>query len=160
MIESDDGAVGEILFEGYGFLAEPDGLTDEELERLLDERCSGGYVALVRRRYDCLVAEAAGAVVGFIAVGASSIEELWVRPSRHRQGVGTALFRRAQQALAGRGQVKMTVSTTGCGVPFYEAMGMRIVGEREVTFGPLRGRRLAVLEKKLAGRADVRGGRE
>ena len=62
MTESDDAAVGEIVSEGYRFIAEPDGLTDEELERLLDERCSGGYVALVRGRYDCFVAEAAGAV--------------------------------------------------------------------------------------------------
>lgn len=84
-----------------------------------------------------------------VAFGGCHIEELFVLPSQHRRGVGAALFSHAEQLVRDAGHCRMTVTTTGYGHPFYEAMGMQIVGSKRVAFGPLEGRELVLLEKAL-----------
>ena len=59
-------------------------------------------------------------IMGIIAVSGNNIEELWVQPECHRQGIGTALFNHAQQSVRKEGCAQLTVSTTGYGIPFYE----------------------------------------
>ena len=88
-------------------------------------------------------------MIGMVAVCGASIEELWVHPSHHRRGIGRELFRHTEQSARKAGHPKLIVSTTGYGKPFYEAMGMQVVGKARVTFGPLVGRELTVLEKTL-----------
>jgi ribosomal protein S18 acetylase RimI-like enzyme len=55
------------------------------------------FAGLVQRA-DVTVAEADGAVVGFLAQAAQEIDHLYVDPAHHRQGHGTALLRMAQAA--------------------------------------------------------------
>jgi len=144
MVQQDDARVSWILSRCYDLIAKPDGLTPEQHGRMIAERCQPEHVSELRARFACHVAEQNGTVVGFIAVSAGHIEELFIDPDFHRQGAATALFRTAE--LLGHGRV-LTVDTTGYGILFYQAMGMRIAGTRTVSFGPLEGRELTRLEK-------------
>ena len=44
------------------------------------------------------MAEADGQVVAFLALAGDEVDHLYVHPDQHRQGLGTALLRHAQQA--------------------------------------------------------------
>ena len=149
MTESDVKSVSDLISAGYRFIAEPDGITDQQLKRLLEERCLPKHVRAIRNRFYCSVAEVEGRVVGLIALCGHNIEELWVLPEYHRQGIGTVLFQHAEQSIANSGHGKVAVLTTGYGKPFYQAMGMEVVDHRKVTIGPLVGRELVLLEKHL-----------
>jgi len=149
MTESDDTIITQLRAAGYRFIAGPDGFTDEQLEFLLRDRCGLDYTAWAREKWPCYVAEDDGEVVGTIAVGDNVIEELWVSPAHHRKGSGTALFRKAEELIRQAGYKTMTVSTSGYGRPFYEAVGMKVAGYKIVPNGPLAGRRHMVLEKAL-----------
>lgn len=145
MTEQDDVPVSRIVSDCYRLIAEPDGLTPEQCDGLIAERCQPEHMSINRDRYTCHVAEQNGIVAGFIAASGSNIEELFVDPDQHRCGIATALF---QTVEADCQPPALTVNTTGFGVPFYESMGMSIVGKRLVTFGPLEGRELLQLKKE------------
>jgi ribosomal protein S18 acetylase RimI-like enzyme len=145
----DDSAISGLMAAGYRFIAGPDGITDEQLDRLLRERCTENDAATIRARWECLMAEIDGQVAGTIAFSEDEIQNLWVHPDFHRRGVGSALFAAAEAVIRKTGQRRMWVRTTGYGRPFYEAMGMTFVGLRPSAFGPLKGRKITVLEKVL-----------
>ncbi len=149
MRASHDRQVSNLVSACCRLMAEPDGFTEEQLNNMLKERCLPEHIAAIRDRFDCWVAEQDRRVAGYVALCGYSIEELWVRPSYHRQGVGTALFEHAEQEVRQAGYGKLAALTTGYGIPFYEAMGMQVVGRRRVTFGPLEGRQLTALAKAL-----------
>jgi len=149
MTESDESIVAELRATGYRFIAGPDGFTDEQLENLLRDRCGLEYTASARQQWPCYVAEDNGEILGTIAVGDNVIQELWVSPAHHRKGIATALFRLAEELIRQAGHSTMTVSTSGYGRPFYEAMGMKLVRHYVVPNGPLEGRRHLMLEKEL-----------
>lgn len=153
MTECDAPAVSRIVSECYRLIARPDGLSDVQLNAMLEERCRPEHMLALYSRFHCFVAEMQETLAGLIAVGGDNIEELFVDPSCHRRGIGKALFKHAEQRVRTDGHRKMTVSTTGYGRPFYEAMGMRVCGTRRVTFGPLQGRDLVVLEKRTCPNA-------
>jgi predicted N-acetyltransferase YhbS len=146
--EADDHAISDIICEGYRFLAGPDGITDEQLAGLVRAH-SVARAAEIRALWECFVAEKDGQVVGMIAFSEDEIQNLWVRPHFHRRGTGSALFRVAEAAIQETGQPRMRVHTTGYGTPFYEAMGMTIVGKRRIDIGPMVGGETTVLEKRL-----------
>jgi GNAT superfamily N-acetyltransferase len=142
MVETDDVPVSRVVSECYSFIAGPDGISRSQLARLIAERCQPEHMAAHRRRLACHVAEVDGQVAGFIAFSAGRIEELFVHPKHHRSGIATALFRKAESECGGS---TLTVGTTGYGLPFYQAMGMRVTGKRLVTIGPLAGRQVTEL---------------
>ena len=146
MTESDDLPVSEIVAACYHLIAEPDGITPAQLDRMIAERCQPRHMAFHRDNFTCYVAELDGTVTGFVAASTNNIEELFVDPEHHRCGTATALFQQAETDCA---DSILTVSTTGFGVPFYEAMGMHVTGRRLVTFGPLEGKELIELKKEL-----------
>jgi len=147
MTVSDDDAVADLRAAGYRFIAGPDGFTDDQVAQLLRDRCGLDYTAWARQQWSCFVAEEDGQILGTIAVGGNAIEELWVSPAHHRTGIGSALFRLAEELIRQAGHETMIVSTSGYGRPFYEAMGMTVAGDKIVPNGPLAGRRHLVLEK-------------
>ncbi len=151
MVETDDAPVSRVVSECYGFIAEPDGITRSQLTLLLAERCQPEHMAAHRRRLACHVAEVDGQVAGFIACSEGRIEELFVHPKHHRSGIATALYRKAESECR---QAKLTVGTTGYGLPFYLAMGMRVTGKRLVTIGPLAGRQVTELERGVVRAGD------
>lgn len=152
MRECDDHPVSRILCECCRLVAEADGFTPEQHARMLSERCQPKHMSGHRARFTCYVAEWNGSVAGFIAGSGGNVEELFVDPRRHRRGIATALFRELESDCQGS---VLTVSTTGFGVPFYEAMGMHVTGRRRVTFGPLEGREVIQLEKKRPKAAET-----
>lgn len=144
MTRADDAVVSRIMSECYRLISPPDGLTGTQLDRMLSERCRPEHAAMNRTRFTCYVAEFEDSIAGFVAISENRIEELAVSPKHHRRGIATALFHIAENSCQGP---RLMVGTTGYGVPFYEAMGMRMTGKRLVTFGPLEGRELIQLEK-------------
>ena len=86
-----------------------------------------------------LVAEAAGALVGFVAFGPAhdpesfkagdwEIHNIHVEPSRHGQGIGRLLFERAIRACREHGAAGVmlwVVKTNAKARAFYDHMGMR-----------------------------------
>jgi ribosomal protein S18 acetylase RimI-like enzyme len=86
------------------------------------------------------VAALGGAVVGTVLGGYDGhrgwVYSLAVKPQCQRRGVGTALVRRLEQALAGRGclKVNLQVRSSNAGVvAFYEKLGYAV--EPRVSMG-------------------------
>ena len=149
MAKPDAQAVSDLVSGCYRFLAGHEGYARAQFDSLLRERCSAGCIQAWLQRYDCFVACSTGAVLGVVAVRGNEIEELFVRPQNHREGVGTRLFTRAERIIRNGGHRKVVVATSGYGVPFYQRMGAHISGAVRCRFGPLKGRVLVVLEKPL-----------
>jgi GNAT superfamily N-acetyltransferase len=151
MRPSDASVVSQIVAAGYRFLAEQEGFSSDQLQRLLSERCTEGTVRDGwLRQWDCYVAEAAGEVIGALALAGNEIAELFVSPSHLREGIGTALFRHAEDRMRVAGCRELTLRCAARGArPFYKAMGMTLRGERPCSFGPLEGWPLADYEKDL-----------
>jgi ribosomal protein S18 acetylase RimI-like enzyme len=87
-----------------------------------------------------LVAERAGEVVGTIMAGYDGhrgwIYRVAVDPRHQRQGIGTALVRRAEVELIARGapKINLQVRTSNCQVvAFYEQLGYAV--EERVSMG-------------------------
>lgn len=83
-------------------------------------------------------------VVGAIGGGMTGPEEaevfvLYLLPSRRREGIGTMLLDHLTEIQRAKGAKRQWVSVTkgnGKGIPFYEARGFRLAGEREAHFNP------------------------
>jgi GNAT superfamily N-acetyltransferase len=79
--------------------------------------------------WQVIVADSAGSVVGFVAISpaAAVLEQIFVAPDCHRQGIGTALLAAARQAMPSG----FTLWTHGDNVraaDFYKDMGMTLLG--------------------------------
>jgi ribosomal protein S18 acetylase RimI-like enzyme len=83
-------------------------------------------------------------VVGAIGGGMTGPEEaevfvLYVLPSRRGEGIGTRLLDHLSDIQRTKGVKKQWVSVTMGnmkGIPFYEARGFRLVGDREAHYNP------------------------
>ena len=151
MSEADALPVSEIVSTDYRLLAERDGFTAEQLHRLLAERCSAAYLREGwLTRWDCFVVEAETGIVGAVAIAGNEIAELWVIPACHRRGIGSMLFRYAEQRMREAGHRLLTLHcATLSAKPFYTAMGMTIEGSQPCTNGPLQGHPITCYRKKL-----------
>jgi GNAT superfamily N-acetyltransferase len=72
------------------------------------------------------VAESAGAVVAFLSVEQKMLEHLYVHPSFHSQGIGTALLDKAFE-LAPGGLKLYTFARNEVARRFYERRGFRAI---------------------------------
>lgn len=70
-----------------------------------------------------------GIVKGFIRVNGEEIEKLFVEPSFHGQGIGSALLTYALQNTAGNRLLVLEKNTNA--VRLYERHGFRATGERQ-----------------------------
>lgn len=107
----------------------------------------GRYV----REHGVFVADAGGAVAGFVAVEAGpppEISHLWVDPEWQGMGVGRALVDRAVRFGRRRGWRAFRIEADPNAVPFYEKLGAARIGEVDA---PVLGtpRTLPVLELPL-----------
>jgi GNAT superfamily N-acetyltransferase len=151
MTESDALAVSQIVASCYRLLTEREGYSEEQLTRLLAECCSE---AVIRERWvqqwECYAAEWEGSVVGALAIERNDVAELWVSPEHHRKGIGTALFKTAEQCIAQAGFRTLTLCCAAHGArPFYEAMGLKAVDTQPCRFGPLEGWPLTYYSKQI-----------
>lgn len=89
-----------------------------------------------------LVAEMAGAVVGFITVLPAEnplqmeLEDLFVAPSAWRRGVGTQLLVAAERRALAEGARRLHVVASRRARAFYEKSGFGLIGLVETDFEP------------------------
>jgi len=154
MAESDIKAVSEIVSEDYKYLAEREGFSSEQLEQLLTERSSQIAIDSWFVNWQCFVTELNGNVIGALAIGQNEIEELWVHPQYHSQGIGTAMFRKAENIIAKAGYTELTLCSAAVSArQFYVAMGAEVIEQKLCSFGPLVGWLLTHYRKKISSSA-------
>ena len=149
MISGDVVAVSKVMRACNEFLAEQEGYSSCQRERMIADRCSEEWVRQTTAQSETYVAESDGRILGLIGLEGNEIAELWVDLGSHRRGIGTRLFSEAERILRSRGHAVLTVHTTGYAVPFYQAMGAHVVGSKPCDSGPLHGWMLTYLEKEL-----------
>lgn len=98
------------------------------------------------------VAEIGNRIVGMLEIvpegHAAELRMIFVEPDAMRLGVGRALWRHAEAAARSLGAERLELDADPNAVPFYEKMGMRIVGESPS--GSIPGRMLPRMAKRLA----------
>jgi predicted N-acetyltransferase YhbS len=99
-----------------------------------------------------LVARESGRIIGMVAVAGDRITKLYVSPDRTGQGVGRSLYEDAESLIRGSGHRHVKLGAFPTAVPFYERMGLSVVGEWAAT-GPLAGRKMVLMEKELGSGA-------
>ena len=150
MTESDAPAVSRIVSGGYAYLTKHEGYTADQAGRLLAERSSAASIQSWPSGWRCFVAESDIGIVGVLAVDRNEVAELWVDTSHHRTGIGTALFKKAEQIISEQRFPDLTVHCAGSSMhPFYEAMGCVVVGVQPCADGPLAGWPLTLFRKEL-----------
>ncbi len=77
----------------------------------------------------------------------TEVRMIFVEPGLVRSGVGRALWRHAEARARVHGAARLALDADPNAVPFYERMGMRIVGESPS--GSIPGRMLPRMEKEL-----------
>jgi len=150
MTKSDIKSVSEIVSDDYKYLAKQEGFSPEQLNRLLTERCSQIAIGRWFVAWQCFVTELNGNIVGAFAIEQNEIEELWVHLQHLRHGIGTAMFREAEQMIAKAGYTELTLCCAAVSArPFYKALGAEVVEEKLCSGGPLVGWPLTYYRKKL-----------
>jgi GNAT superfamily N-acetyltransferase len=148
MKDSDVVEVSELLWSCYTALGEKEGLSADQTEYLCSQR---GSEACVRRESQCqryLVEHQGGRIVGMVAVAGDTIAKLYVSPEYSGRGVGRSLYEAAETMIREHGHPRVWLGAFPTAVPFYERMGLSVVGEKAAT-GPLAGRKMMLMEKKL-----------
>jgi len=132
MQEEDCSEVSRVVCTSFQWVADREGVTRERLNYYLSERGSEDAIRSQFQEYQCLVACAGQTIVGMVAVKGNEVTKLYVEPQFHRQGIGTMLFNAAQRIIMRAGHKEMVLGTAfDSSIPFYEAMGMSIVGRKE-----------------------------
>ncbi len=132
MNEEEISQVSELLCVCYRWLAQKEGFTDDELKGLLEFRGSRETVRKESQQELYLVACKRELVVGMVALRDNEITKFYVDPEHHCQGIGAALFRASEQIIRNKGYSEMTLFAIGTTpIPFYQAMGMSVVGHKQ-----------------------------
>ncbi|HXA47028.1 MAG TPA: GNAT family N-acetyltransferase [Burkholderiaceae bacterium] len=150
MMQTDDERICEISADCYRFAARVGDFTDAQMESSLLTHGTLAHVASLRTNGIASVAELNGQLVGVIATLENSVQALLVATAAHGMGVGHALFRHAEAAMANAGHQTLTLKTRPSAIPFYLKMGMEFAGHWTPPAGPLAGVELTVLGKSLA----------
>ena len=125
-----------MLFDGAGLrfdVPEPNAFTYRERARFSASLATGGATIAI---------DAQGFAVGFVALGALDaqpyVEQLSVRPSHMRRGIGASLLDRAFAQSRAQGNHPLWLTTYGhleWNRPFYERHGFTLVAESECAPG-------------------------
>ena len=91
-----------------------------------DEETRDWVEHVVLRRLRTWVAAEDDAVLGFATLGPGTLEHLYLRPDRLRQGIGSRLFRQAQAGSPG-GFTLHVFARNAPARAFYERHGCRVV---------------------------------
>ena len=153
MTAADEEAVSDLLCACYRWIAEPEGYTEEQVGFLLSQRGSLETVRRESRGQQYLVARRGTSLLGMVAVSGDQITKLYVDPACHGKGIGRALFEAAVETARAAGFKRIFLGTTPATVPFYEALGMRVGGQKNHTSGVFSGRRTMLMEKALHRKA-------
>ncbi len=106
------------------------------------------------------VAERDGAIVGLLEVvpedGRAELRLIFVEPGCARSGIGRALWDHAEMRARAHGAQRLALDADPNAVPFYERMGMQVVGESPS--GSIPGRMLPRMAKDIAARRQCEKG--
>jgi GNAT superfamily N-acetyltransferase len=148
MRESEIAEVSKLLLESYSWLAEREHLSASQAEFLFKKRGSHECVRRESATQEYLVAEEDGEIVGMVAVSGDTITKLYVRPSAMGTGIGRQLYEAAEALMRSSGQARVMLGAFPSAVPFYEHMGLRVVGSK-VTTGRIGGFVVTLMEKSF-----------
>jgi putative acetyltransferase len=100
-------------------------------------------------RYEVLVAEDSGAVVGFVELGrAGEIDCFYVHHGHQGRGIGAALVARVERQANSRGNTRLLADVSITAEPFFRRLGFRVV-RRQIKIYRNRAFKQAVMEKRL-----------
>lgn len=126
-----------------------------ELERIVSRRGPRWWRSAILRGSGLLVFEFGGAVAGYVSFGRNrsktsayegEIFELYVLPTHQGLGFGTLLFDGARRRLAAHGHGSTLVwalADNAHALGFYSALGGKVVGEADESFGTVTLKRVA-----------------
>lgn len=150
MNEQDCAEVNRVVCASFRRAAERDGITYDEIGRYVSERGSEVAIHEQFQEQHFLIACAGQSVVGVVGVKGNEVTKVYVDPRLHRQGIGTLLFRAAEQVIRRAGHKEMMAGVAfDAAIPFYEAMGMSAVGRNPDILGPAEGGNPLLMKKLL-----------
>lgn len=88
-----------------------------------------------------------GCVALAIDGACGEIENFFVDPDRQRQGIGRILWDQVMSQVRAANVTRLVLDADPTAVPFYEAMGFRMIGE--TPSGSIKGRMLPLMEMRL-----------
>jgi N-acetylglutamate synthase-like GNAT family acetyltransferase len=135
--QSDCGAISEVVLSSFTCAALQDQLSPDQMTSFVRE--VGSEEAIRRRFGECrfTVARLEDEIVGVAGVREDQLIYLFVTPINQRSGIGSQLFRAAEQAIKAAGIPALSLMTIfSSSIPFFTAIGMEEAGECEVFLGP------------------------
>ena len=152
MREEDCAEVSGVVCTCFGWAAEREGYTPEQIVRYSCQRGSEDAICQQYQEYQCLVACAGQPIVGMVAVKGNEVTKLYVDRRFHRRGVGTMLFNASERIIRSAGHREMVLGAVfDSSVPFYKAMGMSAVGRRSDLANRVEGPNAMIMKKPLQG---------
>jgi len=92
--------------------------------KYVEAMTQGGELFIVAEAAEAALADG---IVAFCAWMGDEVKGLYVAPDWVRRGVGTALLRQAEAAIAAMGHRTIRIGATLVGRPFYEAHGYAVL---------------------------------
>jgi GNAT superfamily N-acetyltransferase len=146
MTSSEIVQVSELLRESYTLLGELENLSPTQVAFLVSARGSPETIARESQHEKYVIAYDGDNITGVVSVSDGKITKLYVRPSMARRGIGSELYMAAESMIAAAGHRGVSLVAFPSAVPFYEKMGLRVVGQMKAT-GPLMGLKVTLMEK-------------
>ena len=129
------------------------GETGDVLQSLLEDPALIDIDEELLANNEVIVAEHGDTIVGFVSLAAqdgndAEIADIFVEPSRWRNGIGRELMFAAEREAAAWGATRLHVVGNPNALAFYTALGFATVGEEKTPLGPI----APVLAKAITAR--------
>lgn len=151
MRESDVHGVSRMQCHSFAWGAEREGFTARQIDDYCHLRGSETSIREQLQQDTCIVACLNDNIVGVIGINGRLVTKLYVSPEHLDRGIGSRLFRAAEEEIADQGHGELEVVTVfPSTVPFYERMGLQVADQVPLQRGPMSGRDSIRLRKSLA----------
>ena len=152
MRDEDCPEVSRVVCESFRWGARREGWAAEAVADYVVRRGREDAIREQSRGDRFLVACSGATITGVVATRGNEISKLYVDPSLLRRGIGSALFRAAEEAIRRDGHRDLVLGTVfDASIPFYEAMGMSKAGRKSVVCGPAEGAEAIIMKKPVPG---------
>ena len=124
--------------------------TPRQVKAWLSHNSAKSYKESMKKGRKWFVATERGKIIGVTRADSEkeTIKALYVNPSMHGKGIGKKLYLKMEKFLRAQGVKKLVVESTITAQNFYEKMGMRKTGKRNVKMSGV-SIPVVVVEKKL-----------
>lgn len=158
MAPADIPEVSRVVCASFSWAGEREGRSLEEIDSYVCSRGSEDGIRAQCDDYSFWVATIDGRICGTIAIQGAEITKLYVDPVVHGRKVGRKLFELAERIVVKEGYSALTAwAAFDSAIPFYEAMGMSVMGRKFDILGRSQGGN-AVLMKKQLGQDSITDG--